>query len=73
MISLENLYLKGTKSRVSRKLKMRMARLLRSKLEKEEEIAKKVKRAYELRSEIIHGEKIPTIGDDLFLDIRPCK
>ena len=62
MISLENLYLKGENQELGYKLRMRMSYILAKELEKRKEISRDIKKAYDYRGKIVHGEMPPRIS-----------
>jgi hypothetical protein len=70
MIALENLYLKGENLELKYKLAMRISHLLAKGPKGRKKIFEDVKKAYNDRSDIVHGNKIPDIGYKFFLKIR---
>jgi hypothetical protein len=70
MISLENLYLKGENQELGYKLRMRMSYILAKELEKRKEISRDIKKAYDYRGKIVHGEMPPRISYEFLIKIK---
>ena len=70
MITLENLFLKGTHQELSYKLSMRMAYILGKDKKDRINIYRFIKDAYNLRSKIVHGEKSDKLDNQKFLELR---
>lgn len=70
VISLESLYLKGESQELGYKLRMRMTILLAEGFEKRKEIVDNVKKVYNLRGQIVHGENNPVIDYKFLFKIR---
>ena len=71
VICLENLYLKKEEPELKAyKLRLRASYILAEKLEERKEIFENLKQAYNLRSQIVHGDKIPDIDHTLVIKIR---
>ena len=68
MIALENLYLRGIKQELGYKLRTRISVVLASEFEQRKAIFRDIKKAYEIRGRIVHGEKVNNLTND-FLDI----
>jgi len=70
MITLENLYLKNTSQELSYKLCMRMAHILGKNEEERIHIYDFIKKAYNLRSKIVHGERLIALDKQNFIELR---
>ena len=70
MITLENLFLKGTHQELSYKLSMRMAYVLGEGQKDRIDIFNFIKDAYNLRSKIVHGEKSDKLNNQKLLELR---
>ena len=70
MIVLENLYLKNTSQELSYKLSMRMAHILGKNKEERIHIYDFIKEAYNLRSKIVHGERLIALDKLKFIELR---
>jgi hypothetical protein len=70
IISLESVFLKGESQELGYKLRIRMAILLAETIEKRKEIFDDIKRAYNRRGVIVHGEKNPDIDYNYLFKIR---
>jgi len=70
MITLENLFLKNTSQELSYKLSMRMAYILGKDKKDRINIYRFIKDAYNLRSKIVHGEKLDKLDNQRFLELR---
>jgi len=70
IISLESLFLKDESQELGYKLRIRMAILLAECIEKREDVVQNMKKAYNLRGQIVHGEKNPVIDYDFLFKIR---
>ena len=70
MITLENLFLKGTNQELSYRISMRMAYVLGKDKEDRKNIFDFIKDAYNLRSKIVHGEKSDKLDNQKFLELR---
>lgn len=70
MITLENLFLKKTSQELSYKLSMRMAYILGKDKKDRINIYRFIKDAYNLRSKIVHGEKLDKLDNQKFLELR---
>ena len=70
MIVLENLYLKNTSQELSYRLSMRMAHILGKNKEERIHIYDFIKEAYNLRSKIVHGERLIALDKQKFIELR---
>jgi len=70
MVTLENLFLKGTHQELFYKLSMRMAYILGKDKEDRIDIFNFIKDAYNLRSKIVHGEKSDKLNNQKYLELR---
>lgn len=70
MITLEDLFLKGTNQELSYRISMRMAYVLGKDKEDRKNIFDFIKDAYNLRSKIVHGEKSDKLDNQKFLELR---
>ena len=70
MITLENLFLKGTNQELSYKISMRMAYVLGKDKDDRKKIFDFIKDAYNLRSKIVHGEESNKLDNQKFLELR---
>lgn len=71
VICLENLYLRKEDPELKAyKLRLRASYVLGTKFEERTRVFQDVKEAYDLRSQIVHGDKIPDIDFNFFFKIR---
>ncbi len=70
MITLENLFLKGTNQELSYKISMRMAYVLGKDKDDRKNIFGFIKNSYNLRSKIVHGEESNKLDNQIFLELR---
>jgi len=69
-ICLENLYLPGTRDELAYRLRTRVACVLAKEVDKRKEILADVKKAYNLRSKIVHGRSVPPTDYEFLFKVR---
>jgi len=70
MITLESLFLKGSRQELGYKLRMRMAFFMTDSPKKREKIFDKMREAYKIRGAIVHGGSTDKLDLDFFLEMR---